>query len=508
LIRHDVLRKALTFGADSLSIVAGSILCTLIYRPEASVSFTGIQAFIPMVLITMALVSSVMKTYKNPVSQNILNSMLLSIGTFVMSLAVSAVFKMLIDGRQLNLGFLFNLLVYTVFFLGSYRLAPCIMLGISGAVGNGRRQASTRKPSVGDIKDISVEELLGRKTVMPDLQNVGSYLADSTVLVAGGAGAVGFELCSQILQCNAKLVVILDVNENKLSETEIELSLKYPKTRFVMCVGSIQDRARLREIFDLYRPQVVFHAASYKNAQMMEKNPQEALKNNVMGTLYMVEMAIKHRTDRFIMLSADIAVHPTHIIGASKRVAEMLVQRANEWGETRFSAVRFGTAVGNGGCIVQLFKKQIQAGGPVYISDKNIERYLMTLPEAAQLVIAAGGLSKGGEVFALDMGEPVNLYNLAKSMILRYGLKPDRDIEIVITGLRTAEKNGNENRPKNEFTGKTANERISVLQENENPPVTFEEEFDKLCQSIDDRDYGLALGKVSVLVPSFQNLKT
>jgi FlaA1/EpsC-like NDP-sugar epimerase len=238
---------------------------------------------------------------------------------------------------------------------------------------------------------------------------------------------------------------------------------------------------------------------------MMENNPQEALKNNVMGTLNMVEMAIKNKVDRFILISTDKAVNPTNIMGATKRVAEMLIQRANAWGTTHFSAVRFGNVLGSDGSVVPLFKKQIRAGGPVTVTDKRIKRYFMTIPEAVQLVLEAGALARGGEIFVLDMGEPVYIYDLATSMIRLSGLQPDKDVKIEITGLRPGEKLFEEISLNEESVSKTGNDRIFILKANGNPPVLFEAEFDKLCQSIDNRDFNTAFNTVHVLVPTFKD---
>jgi FlaA1/EpsC-like NDP-sugar epimerase len=459
-----------------------------------------------MLLVVMVLVSAAMKTYHDPITANFAYSVFRSVGAFALSLGVTALLLLLIDSRRLNIMLLINLLFYSVFLLGTYRVALCIRFESARAAG-GENKRTGRKGLCGQTwSDFGVEELLGRADLASDTGCGGGYLADSTVLITGGAGTVGFELCSQVLRQNARLVVIYDQNENKLYEAETELSLKYPRARFATCVGSVQDRARLREVFDLYRPQTVFHAASYKNSQVMEQNPNEALKNNVMGTLYMVEMAIKYRTDRFVLLSDDMAYQPTSILGASRRVAEMLIQRANEWGNTLFSAVRFPAAVGSCGGIVQLFKKQIQSGGPVYVSDTNADTYLMTVPEAVKLILKSGGMIRGGEIFSLGRGDPVNLHELARAMIVRYGLRPDRDIKIVTNGCSQRGKTVESS--KNGTRDKADSERNSIIRENERPPVTFEEVFDKLCQSIDDRDYGSAMGKVSVLVPSFRNLRS
>lgn len=463
-----------------------------------------IQALVPMLLVTMALIGIIMKTYQHPITENILSSMILSTVAFVLAFAVSVIFLLLIDSARLDPIFLVNLLVYSVFFLGTYRMA----LSLRHRAIQNNKTTDADKPFKPYINEFSIEELLGRTAVKQEIQSVISYLAGKTVFVSGGGGLIGFELCRQILSYNAKRVIIFDINENKLYEAETELALKYPKTQFVTCIGSIQDRARLREVFDLYKPQVVFHSAAHKHVSLMESNPHEALKNNVMGTLYMVEAAIKHRVDRFILLSTDMAVHPTNIMGASKRVAEMLIQRASSWGSTRFSAVRFGTVIESRGSIVQLFKKQIQAGGPVYVTDKNTDKYLMTLQEAAGLILESGALSKGGEIFALHMTEPVNIYELAKAMIRRAGLKPDKDIRIEITGVWTAEKSMNEYRLPDDTVSSTSNEMIYVLKADQRPPVMFEAVFDKLCQSIDNRDDDSAFNKISVLVPTFHKVSS
>lgn len=610
--KHESIRKILTFGADSLSIVIGSMLYTIMYHPEASLleNIISIQSLIIVLLITMALVSVIIKTYSDPIYENISLSIISSIGTFLIAFVISVVILLLDGNQKFSLIQIVNMLIYSIFFLASYRMAMHLLrrLGIfiitrrktsdidrviimgagdagkflvnmlrndrskhlypvafidddpslNGKIINGLKVVGNRSlipyaaekykanviiiaiPFVDNstirdifrlcneancnvkrfgnmttftadglskstISEIRVEDLLGRDVVKLDLKSVSDYITGNVVLVSGGAGSIGLELCNQILNYNAKHVVIFDINENKLFEAEFELSQKYQKTQFTTCIGSIQDRARLREVFELYKPKIIFHAAAHKHVPMMELNPQEALKNNVMGTLYMVEMAIKYKVDNFILISTDKAVNPTNIMGATKRVAEMLIQRANTWGSTRFSAVRFGNVLCSNGSVVPLFKKQIQAGGPVTVTDKNIKRYFMTIPEAVQLVLEAGALSNGGEIFVLDMGEPVYIYELAKSMIRLSGLQPEKDIKIEITGLRPGEKLFEEISLTDETVTKTANERIFVLKASDNPLVMFEAEFDKLCQSIDNRDFNLAFNKINVLVPTFRN---
>ncbi len=358
------------------------------------------------------------------------------------------------------------------------------------------------------INDINVEDLLEREVVKLDLKSVKDYIAGKTVFVSGGAGSIGLELCNQILGYNPRLLIIFDISENGLFNAENELSPKYLKTQFVTCLGSIQDRERLREVFEMYKPSIVFHAAAHKHVPMMELNPHEALKNNVMGTLNMVEMAIKQQVDRFILISTDKAVNPTNIMGASKRVAEMLIQRANAWGTTRFSAVRFGNVLGSQGSVVPLFKKQIKEGGPVTVTDRKIKRYFMTIPEAVQLVLETGAIAHGGEIFVLDMGESVNIYELAESMIRLSGLRPDKDIKIEITGLRPGEKLFEEINLNDETVTRTHNQRIFVMKSAEDPPIVFEAEFDKLCQSIDSRDFATAFKEVRTLVPTFKTKRS
>lgn len=608
--KNDLARKILTFGADALSIVAGSVLCALLYKPGAVLWNDDARSFILMLIISMGVISLIFRTYNEPILDSILFSVVSSVGTFLISLVMSVIFLLLLDNVRLDFAFLINLVIYTIYFLGAYRLAihlfrragvymvhmlrasnaqRVIIMG-AGTAGryladmlrndrskkmypvcfidddpslNGKKikglkvegnrsfipyaaekykagviiiaipfvdnstirdifrlccEANCNVKRFGNmstftadglskatINEIRVEDLLGRDEVKLDLKSVSDYIAGNTVLVTGGAGSIGFELCNQILNYNAKLVVIFDICENGMFAAETELKKKYPRTQFATCIGSVQDRARLREVFEMYRPKIIFHAAAHKHVPMMELNPQEALKNNVMGTLYTVEMAIKFKAERFILISTDKAVNPTNIMGATKRVAEMLIQRANAWGSTKFSAVRFGNVLDSNGSVVPLFKKQIQAGGPVTVTDKNVKRYFMTIPEAVQLVLEAGALSKGGEIFVLDMGEPVYIYDLAKSMIRLSGLQPDKDIKIEITGLRPGEKLFEEISLSDETVFKTENQRIFVLKAGENPPVMFEAEFDKLCQSIDNRDYSSAFNKISVLVPTFRS---
>ena len=610
-VRNNI-RKIITFLSDALSVIVGSLACSMMVYPEKFLNGNA-TSFVLVLIISMALLSLIFKTYENSIYGNLAVSVTSAVSTYFVAVMLSMVFMLLISGELFSLIQLVNFVVYSVFFMGVYRVSlylarrvnsflilrskragvqRVIIMGAGDAgkylaemltndktknmypvafiddnpeltgknikgikvVGNRSlipyaaekykadiiiiaipfvdnstirdifrlcNEANCKVRRFGNmttftdaalkkatINEINVDDLLGREVVKLDLQSVSDYVEGKTVLVSGGAGSIGFELCNQLLNYKPELVVIFDISENSIFKAEIELNKKYPKTQFVSCIGSIQDRARLREVFEKYHPSIVFHAAAHKHVPMMENNPQEALKNNVMGTLNMVEMAIKTKVDRFILISTDKAVNPTNIMGATKRVAEMLIQRANAWGGTRFSAVRFGNVLGSEGSVVPLFKKQIQSGGPVTVTDKRIKRYFMTIPEAVQLVLETGALSKGGEIFVLDMGEPVYIYDLATSMIRLSGLQPDKDIKIEITGLRPGEKLFEEISLDEEDVSKTDNNRIFVLKSTGKPPVLFEAEFDKLCQSIDNRDFGVAFSKVHILVPTFRNKKS
>ena len=603
------LRKIITFFADAISIATGCIVSSLILYPE-SVASGIVYSYILVTIITMILLSIILKTYETTIHENFSMSVISAICTYILSFILAVIIMFVISAEQLALIHLVNLIVYTVFCMGFYRLGilfirrlntflfvrgnnagiqRVIIMGagdagkyladmlrndktknmypvafiddnpeLSGKIIKGIKVLGNRSlipyaaekykadiiiiaiPFVDNstirdifrlcneaectvrrfgnmttftdaglkkatINEINVEDLLGRDVVKLDLKSVSDYIEGKTVLVSGGAGSIGFELCNQILNYKPEKVIIFDISENNIFKAEVELSKKYDRTSFISRIGSIQDRERLREVFEQYKPSIVFHAAAHKHVPMMEKNPQEALKNNVMGTLNMVEMAIKNKVDRFILISTDKAVNPTNIMGATKRVAEMLIQRANAWGSTRFSAVRFGNVLGSEGSVVPLFKKQILAGGPVTVTDKRIKRYFMTIPEAVQLVLETGAISNGGEIFVLDMGEPVYIYDLATSMIRLSGLQPEKDIKIEITGLRPGEKLFEEISLSDESVSKTDNNRIFLLKSNGKPPVLFEAEFDQLCQSIVNRDFNNAFNKVHVLVPTFKD---
>lgn len=297
------------------------------------------------------------------------------------------------------------------------------------------------KVDIKQVRDVEIEDLLGREPIEVDFNLMGSYIQDSTILVTGAGGSIGSELCRQIANIMPKKLIMLDNYENNLYSIQQELIRKYGDSiKMIAVVASIREQKRMEKIFDKYRPEVVFHAAAHKHVPLMENSPGEAIKNNIFGTLNVAMLSSKYNVKRFLLISTDKAVNPTNVMGATKRAAEMIIQSLNEESKTEFVAVRFGNVLGSNGSVIPLFKKQIEEGGPVTVTHPKIIRYFMTIEEAVGLVIQAGGMAKGGEIFVLDMGEPVKILDLAKNLIRLSGFEPDVDIKIVFTGLRPGEK--------------------------------------------------------------------
>lgn len=290
------------------------------------------------------------------------------------------------------------------------------------------------------LKDVDIADLLGREEVILDNNNIENLIKNKVILVTGGGGSIGSELCRQIATYNPKTLLILDIYENNLYNIEIELKSKYPNLDIQAIVGSVRDKNKLNDLFATYKPYLVFHAAAHKHVPLMEVSPLEAIKNNVLGTKNVVDCADKYGTNKFILISTDKAVNPTSIMGATKRMCEMIIQAKSKESNTEYAAVRFGNVLGSNGSVIPLFKEQIKNGGPVTVTHKEITRFFMTIPEASGLVLQAMTYAKGGEIFVLDMGEPVKIYDLAVSLIKLSGLQPDKDIPIEITGLRPGEK--------------------------------------------------------------------
>lgn len=315
-----------------------------------------------------------------------------------------------------------------------------------------------------NLRDVEIEDILGRDPIVLDNNNISNLIEGHVVMVTGGGGSIGSELCRQIVKYNPKELVIVDIYENTLYDIELELKAKYKNIKIDAIVASVRDKKKLDNLFATYRPYLVFHAAAHKHVPLMETSPLEAIKNNVFGTYNVVNCCDKYKVKRFVLISTDKAVNPTNIMGASKRMCEMIVQAKNRESETEFAAVRFGNVLGSNGSVVPLFKKQIAAGGPVTVTHKEITRFFMTIPEAVQLVLQAVTYAKGGEIFVLDMGEPVKIYDLAVSLIKLSGLEPNVDIPIEITGLRPGEKLYEELLMSEEGLQKTAHNKIFIAE--------------------------------------------
>lgn len=304
----------------------------------------------------------------------------------------------------------------------------------------GMYQLVSGEVSVSQLRDVEIGDLLGREQIKVNLNEILGYVQNKVVLVTGGGGSIGSEICRQLAGHGVKQLIIVDIYENNIYEIQQELKRKYPELDLVALIASVRNTHRIDEIMGKYRPNVVYHAAAHKHVPLMEDNPNEAIKNNVFGTYKTASAAGKHGVERFVLISTDKAVNPTNIMGASKRMCEMIVQTLDKFYPTEFVAVRFGNVLGSNGSVIPLFKKQIAEGGPVTVTHPDIIRYFMTIPEAVSLVLQAGAYAKGGEIFVLDMGEPVKIADLAKNLIRFSGFKVGEDIEIKYTGLRPGEK--------------------------------------------------------------------
>ena len=320
--------------------------------------------------------------------------------------------------------------------------------------------------TVNQIREVQVEDLLGREPVKVDLEGISSYVTGQVVLVTGAGGSIGSELCRQLVRFSPKKLLLLDNCENNVYDIELELHQANPHQEIIPIVKDVRDRAAIDQVFKTHLPQVIFHAAAHKHVPLMEANPEEAIKNNVMGTYHVARAADSYGAKKFVLISTDKAVNPTSVMGASKRVAEMFIQYLDKTSPTNFVAVRFGNVLASRGSVIPLFKKQIAQGGPVTVTHPEMVRYFMTIPEAVQLVIQAGSMARGGEIFVLDMGEPVKIMDLANTLIRLSGFEPDRDIEIVITGMRPGEKLYEELMTAEEGVNATNHKRIFVAKPN------------------------------------------
>ena len=365
------------------------------------------------------------------------------------------------------------------------------------------------KDMFNNLRNVEIEDLLGRDPITLDNKNIKALIENKTILVTGGGGSIGSELCRQIVKFNPKQLVIFDIYENNLYDIELELKEKYKNIEILPIVGSIRDINKLENIFEKYKPYLVFHAAAHKHVPLMEHSPLEAIKNNVFGTYNVVNCADKYNVKRFILISTDKAVNPTNIMGATKRLCEMLIQAKNKVSNTEYVAVRFGNVLGSNGSVIPLFKKQIEHGGPVTVTHKEITRFFMTIPEAAQLVIQAMTYAKGGEIFVLDMGEPVKIYNLAESLIKLSGYIPNEDIEIKITGLRPGEKLYEELLMSEEGLQKTGHDKIFIGELIDIDILDLKEKLSKLDQLTSNEKNDLCKVKeiIKEVVPTYHEPK-
>lgn len=383
---------------------------------------------------------------------------------------------------------------------------------------SGNLPAHDRRIALSKMRKVSIEDLLGREPIKVDMNEIFRYLKGKVILVTGGGGSIGSELCRQIAGHNPKQLIIFDVYENNAYDIEQELKSKYPDLNLKVLIGSVRDSRRVRSIFRTYKPEIVYHAAAHKHVPLMETSPCEAIKNNVMGTYKVASAALRNGCQRFVLISTDKAVNPTNIMGASKRLCEMVIQSMDmisktgnakllpflgahyeddEFGEdttasipcngqrTEFVAVRFGNVLGSNGSVIPLFRKQIEKGGPVTVTHPDIIRYFMTIPEAVSLVLQAGTYAKGGEIFVLDMGAPVKIDTLARNLIKLSGYEPDVDIQIKYTGLRPGEKLYEEKLMAEEGLMKTDNDLIHI-----GKPIPFDvKEFLHQLEVLADASY-------------------
>ena len=353
------------------------------------------------------------------------------------------------------------------------------------------------------VRDVQVEDLLGREPINVNLAEITSYLSNQVVLVTGGGGSIGSELCRQIAKANPKQLIIFDIYENNAYEIEQELKREYQDSlNLVVLIGSVRDEGKVDDLFNKYRPNLVFHAAAHKHVPLMEKSPHEAIKNNVFGTLNVAKASDKYGVTKFVMISTDKAVNPTNIMGASKRLCEMVVQAMSRKSKTLFVSTRFGNVLGSNGSVIPLFKKQIANGGPVTVTHKDITRFFMTIPEAVSLVLQAGSYAKGSEIFVLDMGKPVKIYDLAYNLVKLSGYTPNVNMEIRITGLRPGEKLYEEVLMKEEGMKSTPNQLIHIGHQIEFDEDNFFNELDKLYQASYDEDSDIK-SMVEKLVPTY-----
>ena len=378
----------------------------------------------------------------------------------------------------------------------------CSTTGCQIQVVPGMYQLVNGEVTISKLRRVELQDLLGRDPIQVNLGEICGYINDKTVLVTGGGGSIGSKLCRQIAKHGVGRLVIFDIYENNAYDIQQELKRRYPALDLVVLIGSVRDRKRVFNVMDAYRPELVFHAAAHKHVPLMEDSPAEAIKNNVFGTLNVAEAASEFGAKRFLLISTDKAVNPTNVMGASKRMCEMVIQMMNGRSETEYVAVRFGNVLGSNGSVIPLFRRQILAGGPVTVTDRNVIRYFMTIPEAVSLVLQAGAYATGGEIFVLDMGDPVRIDDLARNMIRLSGFEPDVDIKVEYTGLRPGEKLFEEILMDAEGMEKTANNLIYIGHELDVDREKFMTQLAELSE-VDERDGQAIRDCIERIVPTY-----
>ena len=359
------------------------------------------------------------------------------------------------------------------------------------------------KVNITKVRDVQIEDLLGREPIKMNLDDMNGIIKDKIIMVTGGGGSIGSELCRQIVKYEPKQLVLIDIYENNAYDIQQEIKRHFPEIDLKVLIASVRDEHKMDKIFEQYKPEIVFHAAAHKHVPLMEDSPCEAIKNNVFGTQNVVNLSDKYNVKKFVLISTDKAVNPTNIMGATKRCCEMIVQTKNKTSKTEFVAVRFGNVLGSNGSVVPLFKKQIEEGGPVTVTHEEVTRFFMTIPEAVSLVLQASAIAKGGEIFVLDMGEPVKIIDLARNLIKLSGFEPNVDIKIEVTGLRPGEKLYEEVLMDEEGLQKTSNNQIRIGRPIEIDKAEFKKELNILKRVADnDQDEKVDLIMKSI-VPTY-----
>ena len=385
-------------------------------------------------------------------------------------------------------------------------LSICQETGVKLRILPGIQDFITDKNIMQNLRDVEIEDILGRDPIVLDNSNIKELIQNNTILITGAGGSIGSELCRQIAKYEPKEMILFDIYENNLYDIELELKANYDKIKINAIIGSVRDKNKLEKVFEQYKPYLVFHAAAHKHVPLMETSPLEAIKNNVFGTYNVANCCDKYNVKRCVLISTDKAVNPTNIMGATKRMCEMVIQAKNKVSKTEFVAVRFGNVLGSNGSVVPLFKKQIAKGGPVTVTHKDITRFFMTIPEAVQLVLQAITYAKGGEIFVLDMGEPVKIYDLAVSLIKLSGLQPDIDIPIKITGLRPGEKLYEEILMSEEGLKSTEHSKIFIAKPSKITMDDLEKKLDVLRKTIEDEHIEITKIKANMkkVVPTYK----